>query len=424
MADAEWEISALSFPSEVEKEEGIQQLTVISPQLNTAAKCDANSGDSSQKQPDDFGVPPLCPIPSGGGSSAKAEVAQERHLVELLHKASQVIKEERARSANLQQELNELRQSSSAQLVTQQIQNENRELKRELLSLHNQMDKAQAYDLQPRRQVGKKKDQRSVRSGSLPSMERGTDSVTSRPSASRTPFTPLTANTDAGGSYSDAQHRKRQAVSLQRRQLLAPSESSRERGSSGSQQIQEPPSSPQKQQQEERNQKTKQQYVAKKRASSSLSNLPFVPQKQLPNDKKEEVLVLPQSLLKSPAAEEIWQANASYNRETAYSLGMITRLRRAMAPPPTKEQLGEVIHAMVQEIVRDALRRGIGLKLTRQAPCVYLFELRGAISKKGKGDTARVVHLSIDSGRLSVKVGGGHENLLEYIERYHSLSSV
>ncbi|RNC54726.1 putative protein kinase [Trypanosoma cruzi] len=283
MADAEWEISALSFPSEVEKEEGIQQLTVISPQLNTAAKCDANSGDSSQKQPDEFGVPPLCPIPSGGGSSAKAEVAQERHLVELLHKASQVIKEERARSANLQQELNELRQSSSAQLVTQQLQNENRELKRELLSLHNQMDKAQAYDLQPRRQVGKKKDQRSVRSGSLPSMERGTDSVTSRPSASRTPFTPLTANTDAGGSYSDAQHRKRQAVSLQRRQLLAPSESSRERGSSGSQQIQEPPSSPQKQQQEERNQKTKQQYAAKKRASSSLSNLPFVPQKQLPN---------------------------------------------------------------------------------------------------------------------------------------------
>ncbi|RNC54727.1 putative myosin heavy chain [Trypanosoma cruzi] len=103
---------------------------------------------------------------------------------------------------------------------------------------------------------------------------------------------------------------------------------------------------------------------------------------------------------------------------------MITRLRRAMAPPPTKEQLGEVIHAMVQEIVRDARRRGIGLKLTRQAPCVYLFELRGAASKKGKGDTARVVHLSIDSGRLSVKVGGGHENLLEYIERYHFLSSV
>ncbi|PWU83686.1 hypothetical protein C3747_842g2 [Trypanosoma cruzi] len=139
-----------------------------------------------------------------------------------------------------------------------------------------------------------------------------------------------------------------------------------------------------KQQEEERNQKTKQQYVAKKRASSSSSNLPFVPQKQLPNAKEEEVLVLPQSLLKSPAADEIWQANASYNRETAYSLGMITRLRRAMAPPPTKEQLGEVIHAMVQEIVRDARRRGIGLKLTRQAPCVYLFELRGAASKRGR----------------------------------------
>ena len=87
-----------------------------------------------------------------------------------------------------------------------------------------------------------------------------------------------------------------------------------------------------------------------------------------------------------------------------YNEMMINRLRRAIAPPPTKEQMGEVVHAMVTELCRQLQKRGSRLPLKKLEPCVY---------HCGK----RKMHLTVDSGRLVIKSGGGHVDLLEHIER-------
>lgn len=87
-----------------------------------------------------------------------------------------------------------------------------------------------------------------------------------------------------------------------------------------------------------------------------------------------------------------------------YNDMMITRLRRAIAPPPTKEQMGEVVHAMVRELKKQLWNHGADLPMKRLDHCVY---------QCGR----RKLHLTVDSGRLVVKSGGGHVDLLEHIER-------
>ncbi|RNF15522.1 putative myosin heavy chain [Trypanosoma conorhini] len=410
MSQAEIELSALSSTSEAEKGGGLQQRDVdLSQWAAAAAECGASNGDNPRKQPEHFGIPPLCPTRSSGGGGGGAEAAAEQHLVALLQKASQVIKEERARSAALQQELDTLRQSAAALPPAQRLQQENQELKRQLLSLRAQVSGAQtASETRARPQEAGGNccpPPPSCRTSS--SRERG-EGTSSRPSTSQTPLAPSATHAVAGGGYSDAQHRRRQTVSLQRRQLGAPSESSGGRASVGSQQ-------------------PKQRQPL---ASPSSGTSPEVPRK--PSSTATETAAAaaaatasrPQPLSRSPVARELWRATTAHDCGKAYSLGMITRLRRAMAPQPTKEQLGEVIHAMVHEVLRDVRRRGIDLKMTRQAPCVYRCELRGtaAINRKGKGANARVLHLSIDSGRLAVNVGSGHENFLDYLERHCFLS--
>ena len=89
---------------------------------------------------------------------------------------------------------------------------------------------------------------------------------------------------------------------------------------------------------------------------------------------------------------------------TNFNEVMMSRLRRAIAPPPTKEQLGEVVHAMVGELCKSLAKHGTRFPAQRLGPCVY---------QCGR----RKLHLSVDSGRLVVKCGGGHVDLLEHIER-------
>ena len=100
------------------------------------------------------------------------------------------------------------------------------------------------------------------------------------------------------------------------------------------------------------------------------------------------------------ATENIKSAMAAKN----YNEVMLNRLRRAIAPPPTKEQLGEVVHAMVQELCKSLHSHGAHLPMHRLDACLYQCG-------------SRKLHLSVDSGRLVVKCGGGHVDLLEHIER-------
>ena len=98
------------------------------------------------------------------------------------------------------------------------------------------------------------------------------------------------------------------------------------------------------------------------------------------------------------------------SHSTSYQDVMIHRMRRAMAPQPTKEQIGEVAHAMLLQLGRELSRRGVTLLIKKLEPCVYTF-----------GTDKKRVHVSIDSGRLVAKLGGGHVDLLEYLERHHHL---
>jgi hypothetical protein len=111
--------------------------------------------------------------------------------------------------------------------------------------------------------------------------------------------------------------------------------------------------------------------------------------------------------LRSPQRQLVVEA-ATSSRDAVdrkdYNDMMINRLRRAMAPPPTKEQLGEVVHAMVTEMVRQLNVQGVSVPLKRVDHCQYQLN-------------KRKLHLTVDSGRLVVKAGGGHVDLLEFLER-------
>eukprot|EP00758_Cryptobia_borreli_P011199 Tbor_TRINITY_DN5634_c1_g2::TRINITY_DN5634_c1_g2_i1::g.9298::m.9298 len=87
-----------------------------------------------------------------------------------------------------------------------------------------------------------------------------------------------------------------------------------------------------------------------------------------------------------------------------YGEMMTNRLRRAMTPIATKEQLKEKVHRMVHELQIKMRNEGMLFHITRVDNCVYQI---------GK----RKIHLSVDSGKLMVKCGGGHVDFIEYIRR-------
>jgi hypothetical protein len=108
----------------------------------------------------------------------------------------------------------------------------------------------------------------------------------------------------------------------------------------------------------------------------------------------------------------------------SYDEMMITRFRRSLAPPPTKEQLGEVVHSMVLQLIKVLKQRGRVLPLTKVSACVYSYPTTHSMVPPAPGKqsvpasiTQRKIHLAIDSGRLVVKCGGGHVDILEYLER-------
>lgn len=158
---------------------------------------------------------------------------------------------------------------------------------------------------------------------------------------------------------------------------------------------------------------------------------------------------------------------------TPAEAGMIARLRRAVAPPPTKYQIDEVVEAMIGEM-RKELRKKLCTKtldwppvqkslenaseffympwtiqIEKENVCAYRFlvgpeesvntviEIRRKRpgcsvdsilldNQRARQDGQRVpkldvkhflVHLTVDSGKLSVVKGGGHTDLLIFLER-------
>eukprot|EP00796_Vickermania_ingenoplastis_P010666 gene10666-7411_t len=151
---------------------------------------------------------------------------------------------------------------------------------------------------------------------------------------------------------------------------------------------------------------------------------------------------------------------------SAAEAGMIARLRRAMAPPPSKAQVSDVVDAMVGELrkeidqkladhtlrwppvqQRDDLRSIYHLypwtiQVEKEGPCAYRFlygpeaQVRSVLEGRRKCPGASIdallsrcvsekdqrnsrlrvkhflVNLTIDSGSLNVVCGGGHVNLL------------
>lgn len=152
------------------------------------------------------------------------------------------------------------------------------------------------------------------------------------------------------------------------------------------------------------------------------------------------------------------------------STAMINRLRRALAPSPTIQQLGDVVDAMVSALLKDirereatgARRRAPGdrcyFELERVRLCTYRLvygvehAVKALLSQRKQPPTSsrltvvphrglltyvptgreeggphamsltagcqqRLLHFSIDSGALCVRSGGGSIDFLEYLER-------
>ncbi|ORC85462.1 putative protein kinase [Trypanosoma theileri] len=434
MLQTSMEVSGISSPSEPERDMmKHHQDRMISATLHSAydqgevncprsrgSNSSSSGGSSSNKEPVGCGVPPLSPASLGSPLTRQPEAtvleaAQEQRLIELLHKASQTIKEERARSAALRQELEELRQSTATLSTMQKLQQENQQLRKQLASMNRQLELSQSHNPQTKQKDGEKEREEQQQSGKSRSLSasRG-DSTSSKRSSVKAPLTPLATNTGTymKKSYSDVEHTKQRAMSLQRHSQLSQSDGSRSHSMTGTQ--------TQKQQQQEEKQQQQRSPSAFKCASQ-----PTVPKTVSSSFRDDDNYNYNDNATNDHAvSNNKWHSVVPRNGETTYNSEMITRLRRALAPPPTKEQLGEVIHAMVQEIVRDTRRRGLDLYMKRQAPCVYQCTFGNDNTQKGKGVAARVVHLSIDSGRLTVKMGGGHVNFLDYLERNRLLLSV
>eukprot|EP00668_Euglena_longa_P000401 GGOE01000513.1.p1 GENE.GGOE01000513.1~~GGOE01000513.1.p1 ORF type:complete len:614 (-),score=122.88 GGOE01000513.1:189-2030(-) len=83
---------------------------------------------------------------------------------------------------------------------------------------------------------------------------------------------------------------------------------------------------------------------------------------------------------------------------------LIHRMIRALSPPPTVSQVGKLVDSMVKELLRNLRARGVDLPLKRIGNCAYTLH-------------ERRLNLSVISDKLVVKVGGGHQDLLEHLHR-------
>jgi hypothetical protein len=83
---------------------------------------------------------------------------------------------------------------------------------------------------------------------------------------------------------------------------------------------------------------------------------------------------------------------------------LIHRMIRALSPPPTVSQMGKLVDSMVKELIRNLQLRGVDLPMRKVTNCVYL------INNKR-------LNLAVISDKLVVKVGGGHQDFLEYLNK-------
>ncbi|SCU64943.1 uncharacterized protein TEOVI_000764600 [Trypanosoma equiperdum] len=294
-------------------------------------------------------------VPPDGQLGAEEEVEHEKYVLQLLQRASRTIKDERAHSLSLKKELDELKQLGVTPGGVEKLQKENRSLKDRLTFLCGGLSQGNLFSVPGQHLEGGK--HYRWRRDQRPLKHTPVSARVDNTTPVRTLFgvSPMRRDFARGGTESCSGTWRSASSCHTSRRVSA-------RGRCG----------------------------LRRRLSVGSTG----------------------------ALTALWAAAPLETRAVKYTVGMIAHLRRAMAPLPAKEQIGEVIHAMVQEILREARQRGTGLKMKRQKPCVYECTYSPKRERKIGCTVTRVVHLSIDSGRLTVKVGGGHVNFLDFLERY------
>nr|CCC92838.1 conserved hypothetical protein [Trypanosoma congolense IL3000] len=283
-------------------------------------------------------------------------VEHEKYVLQLLQRASQAIKDERVRSQILKKQLEELRQSGVTPANVENLKKENKKLIDELMFLCGNLSKEDFV------RGLSERDDNTVPMETRKNQRRSKSTFASRLSDGTTPqCTTLGASSVGRG----ATFRKTG-------------------GPTGSVPSTTPRCSP---------------------LQPSVS-------RQSSNQKAGTMFRAPETV------DNPWAITPIEAGALRYAVKRIKRLRRAMVPQPSKEQLGQVIHAMVEELVRDAYRRGKDLQMHQKAPCVYVCTYSPNRQRKIGSTATRVMHLSIDNGRLTVKMGGGHVNLLDFLEKH------
>eukprot|EP01012_Entosiphon_sulcatum_P059029 TRINITY_DN83295_c0_g1_i1.p1 TRINITY_DN83295_c0_g1~~TRINITY_DN83295_c0_g1_i1.p1 ORF type:complete len:330 (-),score=44.46 TRINITY_DN83295_c0_g1_i1:8-997(-) len=111
---------------------------------------------------------------------------------------------------------------------------------------------------------------------------------------------------------------------------------------------------------------------------------------------------------RSQLSDEPVGRRASYPRSTApaprapHDQQLAHRMLRALSPPPSKGQAATLVDEMAQQLVTELKALGVSLPLKKVKPAVY--ELGN-----------KRVNLVVHSDRLSIRLGGGHEDFLQYL---------
>lgn len=332
---------------------------------------------------------------SGGGAIGDDVTQRERKLTQLLSRASETIKKERSRIASLEMENDSLRQQLSqavrgaASSSASEAQTPAVVLRTKLMDLALENFVAVEEIARLRRRV---EELEEAAAASATASSQPSSRPASRPRRSHSEHKPVQR-------YSDASHERRQHDHLH--QPVPAAEAPRATSPPRSQRLPPPNHS----------------FDAIK--STKLAHPPPSPPRERTPVKTTGAPHSTAASSVNPGATVVYAASApppsvtnakgvAASSATAapvpYNDMMLQRLRRAVAPPPTKEQLGEVVHAMVKEMSKFLKSHGTVLDLKRVDHCVY--QVRD-----------RKLNLTVDSGRLVVKCGGGHVDLLEYLER-------